>query len=190
MEWLFMDGSKIVKAINHIVTILAFAVLIAMLFMVLSMRVSGGEANPFGYQIKSVLSGSMEPAIQTGSVISIKETGADHHFAKDDVITFITDDDMIVTHRINQVQNDGKSYITKGDANDAVDLEPVRQENIIGMYSGFTIPYLGYVANFVNSGKGAALLFILPGIGFLFYSVLLISRAFRSIDTKHYVESD
>lgn len=152
--------------------------------MVISMRASGGEASLFGYQIKSVLSGSMEPNIQTGSIITLKETDNNHHFKKNDVITFKTTDNMIVTHRINQVQADGQSYITKGDANDATDIEPVKQENIIGMYSGFTIPYIGYVINFVNSREGAALLLVLPGLGFVIYSFLLIGKTLRSNDDK------
>lgn len=186
-----MKGKKILKAINHIVTFLVFAVLLTMLFTVISMRASGGEASLFGYQVKSVLSGSMEPDIQTGSIIAVKETGPDYHFKENDVITFKTDEDMIVTHRINQVKDEGKSYITKGDANDAADLEPALQENIIGTYNGFTIPYLGYVMNFVNSSEGAALLLVLPGVGLVVYSIVQIGRALRSIDrTKKELESN
>lgn len=56
----------------------------------------------------------------------------------------------MIIHRIEQVQNDDKSGITKGDANGAADLEPISQENIIGIYSGCTIPFLRYVFNYVN----------------------------------------
>lgn len=186
-----MKGRKIVKAINHIVTILVFAILLTMLFTVISMRASGGEASLFGYQFKSVLSGSMEPDIQTGSIIAVKETEADHPYKKNDVITFKTDDDMIVTHRINQVKDDGQVYVTKGDANDAPDLDPALQENIIGLYSGFTVPYLGYVMTFVNSSEGAALLLVLPGIGLVIYSIIQITRALRAIDRpKREMESN
>ncbi|GGK00255.1 S26 family signal peptidase [Lentibacillus kapialis] len=177
-----MKTRKIIKAINHIVTILVFAVLLTMLFTVITMRASGGEPSLFGYQFKSVLSGSMEPDIKTGSIIAVKETKDDYHFSKDDVITFKTENDKTVTHRIDQVRDNGQSYITKGDANDAADLDPVLQENIIGLYSGFTIPYLGYVMNFVNSNEVAALLLILPGIYLVIYSIFQIGRALRAID--------
>lgn len=85
----------------------------------------------FRYQMKAVLYSSMEPGIQTGSVIAIKEP--DYKFEKNDVITFIMKEEKIVTHRIDQVRNDDKSYVTKGDANDAADMEPVKQDSIIGI---------------------------------------------------------
>lgn len=172
-----MHGRKIGRLINKFVTMIVFLALIAMLLVVLSMRLSGGEASLFGYQMKAVLSGSMEPDISTGSVIAIKETTPDFQYETNDVITFITDDESIVTHRIKQVKKDGESYITKGDANNANDLDSVRPENIIGIYSGVSIPYLGYIAIFMNSGKGTALVLSLSGIGFLVFAFLLFKRA-------------
>ena len=170
-----------IKALKNIVTILLFAVLFILLFVVVSMKASGGEAGLFGYQIKSVLSGSMEPGIQTGSIIAVKETDTTHHFEKGDVITFLTDEGMVVTHRIEQVKDDGQTYITKGDANDGADLDPVMQENIIGKYSGVTVPYVGYAMSFLNSSKGAALLMVLPGIGLVIYSIIQIRQAIRTL---------
>ncbi|HLQ97621.1 MAG TPA: signal peptidase I [Candidatus Dormibacteraeota bacterium] len=182
---MFMRGRKIVNIINIIITTLLYAVLISVMAVVVSMRVSGEDVSLFGYKMKTVLSGSMEPGIQTGSIIAIKEPEPNYTFEKNDVITFITDEEKLITHRIDKVRNDNKSYVTKGDANDAVDLEPVRRENIIGVYTGFTIPYLGYVSTFVNSKEGLALLLILPGIGLIFYSVFLISKTFTKLDTTN-----
>lgn len=172
---------KGIKALKTTVTILLFAALFLMLFAVVSMKASGGEASLFGYHIKSVLSGSMEPGIQTGSIIAVKETDDAHHFEKGDVITFVADEGMIVTHRIDQVQEEGQTYITKGDANDAADMDPVMQENIIGKYSDVTIPYIGYALNFLNSSKGASLLMVLPGIGLIIYSIVQIRQALRTL---------
>lgn len=177
-----MSGKKIVEWVNRVISILIFALLLTMLFTVIIMRASGGEASLFGYQIKSVLSGSMEPDIKTGSIIALQETGDDHEFKQNDVITFITEDGMTVTHRIDEVQDDGQSYITKGDANDAPDMDPVLQKDIIGLYNGFTIPYLGYVINFATSKEGSALLLVFPGMGLVLYSFLRIGRVVRSID--------
>lgn len=172
-----MSGKKIGRFVNTVMTFLMFLVLITILLMVLSMRASGGEANLFGYQLKTVLSGSMEPDIPTGSVIAMKETQPNYQYKTNEIITFRTNEEKIVTHRIEQVQEDNKSYITKGDANDAADLEPVRQENIVGVYSGFMIPYLGYITNFVHSGQGTALFLVIPGIGLVVYAFLLFRRA-------------
>lgn len=152
-------------------TTILFVTLFLALFLVISTKASGEDANLFGYQIKTVLSGSMEPEIKTGSIIVVKAGGDKTRFQPNDVITYITEENIPVTHRITEVLDGGEQYITKGDANDAVDLHPVLAENIVGEYVGFTVPYLGYVVSFATSNIGAALLLILPGI-------LLIVRAF------------
>lgn len=177
-----MKGKKIIKALNRIMTILLFSALFIVLFTVVSIKASGGEASVFGYQIKSVLSGSMEPDIQTGSIIAVKETDDTHQFKKGDIITFRADEGIIVTHRIEQVKASGQTYITKGDANDAADMEPVIKENIIGMYNGFTVPYIGYALNFLNSKNGASLLMVVPGIGLVIFSIIQIGRALRKVE--------
>lgn len=126
----------------------------------------------------------MEPNIQTGSIIAIKETDGQRDFQKGDVITFKTKDDILITHRIAQVNNDGQQYkyITKGDANDGPDIDSVLSENIVGVYTGFTIPYIGYLMNFANSSEGAALLLVLPGVCLILFSIITIFRALRNID--------
>lgn len=170
------------QAISSIITTVIFLVLIATLFLVVTTKLSGGEPQFFGYQLKTVLSGSMEPKIKTGSILSMKETEDPTSFQKGDVITFHTDDEILITHRITEVKQDGQSYITKGDANNAPDQEPVLAENIIGSYTGFTIPYVGYVLHFANTREGAALLLVIPGICLLLYSVVTIWKIFKEID--------
>ncbi|GGB48565.1 signal peptidase I [Virgibacillus dakarensis] len=177
-----MKAKSILKLISNIVTTLLFIVLLVTLFAVISMKASGGEASIFGYQIKTVLSGSMEPDIQTGSIITIKSTDGQQTFQKGDVVTFKTEEDIFVTHRIVQVKEDGQHYITKGDANDAPDMDPVSPGDIVGVYTGFTVPYVGYVMNFANSREGAALMLVLPGVCLLLYSMVTIWRALRQID--------
>jgi len=142
--------------------------------VVLSSRVSGGEPTILGYQVKTVLSGSMEPTIQTGSIISIK-LGNSSSYKKGDIITFRIDEKLI-THRISDVKqaNGQVSYTTKGDNNDGPDLWTVSSQDVVGKYTNYTIPYVGYAMNYANSKAGSALLLIVPGI-------LLIVSALRSI---------
>ena len=61
----------------------------------------------------------------------------------------------MATHRIDSVEGSGQtlSFITKGDANDAVDANPVLPGNIIGEYVA-VIPYAGYIINYVQSPSG------------------------------------
>ncbi|PFA66792.1 signal peptidase I [Bacillus sp. AFS015802] len=144
-------------------------------FIVLSSRLSGGEPTFRGYQVKAVLSGSMEPTFQTGSIISIKLGDEHTPYEKGDIITFRMEDKLI-THRIIDVLKDNGQavYKTKGDHNNGPDLWTVPSQTIIGKYTNFTIPYIGYALKFANSKAGSALLLIVPGI-------LLMISAFRSI---------
>jgi signal peptidase len=179
-----MTGKRVLKGISNLISTVLFLVLILTLFLVISTKASGGEANLFGYQLKTVLSGSMEPGIHTGSIISIKETADPTGLQEGDVITYQAADDMLITHRIIEVNDAGNQYITKGDANDAADREPVNAQNVIGTYTGFTVPYAGYVMNFANSSEGAALLLIIPGIFLIIYAGIMIWSALRKIDHK------
>ncbi len=63
------------KILSTSITVVLYAVLFMMIFVVVSSKASGGEPQFFGYQIKTVLSGSMEPGIQTGSIIAVKPGG-------------------------------------------------------------------------------------------------------------------
>jgi len=161
-----------------------FIVLVLTILFVISIRASGEEPAIFGYQFKTVLSGSMEPEIQTGSIIAVKPGGDMTRFNEGDIITFKIKENILVTHRIVEVNAGGKQYITKGDNNDVADSEPVIAENIVAHYTGFTVPYLGYIAHFFSTKQGIALMLILPGILLLGYSVINISQALQQIEKK------
>jgi len=177
-----MKRSKWLKAINYFVTTLMFAVLLLTVFLVVNSKITGGNATLFSYQMKAVLSGSMEPDIQIGSIIFIK-TGDDmQRFNKGDIITFEADENILVTHRIIDVVNGGQEYITKGDANNGADIDPVLADNVIGKYTGITIPYVGYVMNFASSKEGALLLLIVPGALLIIYAFISIWQAARMIE--------
>lgn len=177
-----MIVKRILKIISSLITTVLFFVLLFTLFLVISTKASGGEPSILGYQLKTVLSGSMEPEFQTGSILAIKETDDPTIYQKGDVITFQTEDENLVTHRITEVKQDGQLYVTKGDANDSIDREPVMADNIVGAYTGFTIPYIGYMMAFANTPEGAALLLVVPGVLLLFYSGFMIWQAFRQLD--------
>jgi signal peptidase I len=174
------------KWLNHIITGLLTFTLIFMVIVVISSKASGGEPNIMGYQLKTVLSGSMEPEINTGSIIAIKPGGDVNRFEKGDVITFLKPDNTLVTHRILEVRGSGdlKQYITKGDNNEDPDQEPVLSQNIIGEYVGFTLPFVGYLLDFAKSKEGTATLLILPGMLLLIYSGITIWRAIKEIDSN------
>lgn len=110
-----------------------------------------------GFQVFTVLSGSMEPTYHTGSLIYVKEVDYTEIEAGQ-VITFMLDEDTVATHRVVEVVPDTEDktvlrYRTKGDANDAEDGSLVHYKNVIGT-PVFTIPYLGFVANYIQNPPG------------------------------------
>ena len=110
-----------------------------------------------GFQVFTVLSGSMEPTYHTGSLIYVKEVDYTE-IEPGQVITFMLDEDTVATHRVVEVvpdENDATvlRYKTKGDANDAEDGSLVHYKNVIGS-PVFSIPKLGYFANYIQNPPG------------------------------------
>lgn len=115
---------------------------------------------PGGYKSLVVLSGSMEPAIRTGSVVVVQPRES---YGAGEVVTIskkLGGVDL-VTHRIVGVE--GEKIVTKGDANDAPDNWELTKEDIEGKVI-FSAPYLGYAVNFAKSVRGFMLLVILPAV--------------------------
>lgn len=177
-----MKWKKIRSVFDYILTTVLFITLLLTLFLVLSSKITD-DTGFFGYQSKVVLSGSMEPELKTGSVIFIKTGGDLTRFKKGDIITF-EEDNILITHRIVQSSESGKKYITKGDANNEIDLNPVLDEDIIGEFKGVSIPYIGYVTNLANSKEGTALLLILPGFLLITYSFITIWGVIRKVERE------
>lgn len=144
-----MKKSSIRKTWNVISSILvALVVLLALLLV---------GARLFGLQVYTVLSGSMEPTYHTGSLIYVKKV--DPYTIRDgQVITFMLDENTIATHRVVGVVPDEEDstvvrFRTKGDANETEDGGLVHYKNVIGT-PVFTIPYLGFVANYIQHPPG------------------------------------
>ena len=138
----------------------------------------------FGLQVFSVLSGSMEPEYHVGSLIYVKEV--DYTQLKSgDVITYMLSEDTVSTHRIVEVVPDQDDstvlrYQTKGDANEAADGTLVHYKNVIGT-PVFTIPYLGYVADFIQKPPGT---YAAIAIGAVVLALLFLPDLFREEEPK------
>ena len=139
-------GSKITGAIS---TILVVIVVIFALLLV--------GVRLIGFKPYTVLSGSMEPTYHTGSLIYVKSVDP-MTIEAGTPITFMLDEDTIATHRVVGVVPDEEDptvvrFRTKGDANDSEDATLVHYKNVIGVPK-FSIPYLGYVANYIQHPPG------------------------------------
>ena len=142
--------NKTVKKIwNWLTTILVVLVVILAILLV--------GARLIGLQVFTVLSGSMEPTYHVGSLIYVKKVDP-FQLKSGDVITFMLDEDTVATHRVADVIPDEEDasvirFRTKGDANEAEDGSLVHYRNVIGT-PVFTIPKLGYLANYIQHPPG------------------------------------
>lgn len=111
----------------------------------------------FGVRIYSVISGSMEPAIPTGSLLYITEAQPEE-IKEEEVIAFygVKDSASIITHRVVENRVVMGEFITKGDANQTQDMNPVPYDNFIGKVA-CTIPKAGKAAELFTSLEGKIL---------------------------------
>jgi len=112
------------------------------------------------YHAYIVQSGSMAPALKAGSIVF---TQSKDSYNSGEIITFKDTGGSLVTHRIISIsrENGNLIYQTKGDANEDPDGGFVKDKDIIGV-SIFSIPYIGYLADFVRTPKGFVILVVIP----------------------------
>ena len=103
-----------------------------------------------GYRPVVVLSGSMEPAFPVGSVIYYKAASFEQIQEGDPITFHAGEDGSLVTHRVVEKQELSSDFITKGDANETADPNPVSYDRVAGRASDVKIPYAGY---FVTYGR-------------------------------------
>ena len=104
----------------------------------------------FGYKPMIVLSGSMESSIYAGDLAFVKEVDTTS-LKENDIIAFRNETNTVTTHRIVEiVYEDGKQYFrTKGDNNNANDINLVEMDKVEGIYTG-RIPKLGNFLIFLH----------------------------------------
>lgn len=106
----------------------------------------------FGYSCLKVITGSMEPEIKAGENIIIKKC---KEYKIGDIITYVTKDLEIVTHRI--VSKEEEVYYTKGDANNIEDYNPISISQICGKvifhFNSFLPNSFFSFAKYVDSSK-------------------------------------
>jgi len=115
-----------------------------------------------GLKFFIVRSGSMAPAIKTGSVVMVKPE-ADYKIG--DIISFSLDEknEIPTTHRIKEIKikNGIQKFITQGDANNAPDMVEIEKENIIGKVI-LTVPLAGYLVAVAQKPSGYLALILIP----------------------------
>ena len=123
-----------------------------------------------------VLSGSMSgdapDHIEAGDLIFV-DKAVPGELKVGNVITFMQGS-TVVTHRIIEISTgeDGKlQFLTKGDANNTEDTEPVFEDDLVGIYIG-RIPMVGDLAIFMQTPLGMIVFIGIPLLAFLAYDII------------------
>lgn len=134
------------KVCNFLTTILILILLVLAIILI--------APGLLGYRSLAVLSGSMEPKIPVGSLVFAKEAEPSA-LEVGDVITYRLSGSTLVTHRV--IENDTASgqLITKGDANDVADSNPVEYQNVVGKVK-MHLPLIGYLSIYIKTPLGIA----------------------------------
>ncbi len=167
-----------------IISKLFYTVFVLLLLGVAGLFLASLLPIPGNVQIKIVKSGSMEPAIKTGSIVIVKPQAA---YAVGDIITFGEDTGAQIptTHRVVAIGGNFSNvfYMTKGDANEEADNVQIAQSDVEGRVIA-TIPFAGYVLDFAKKPLGFTLMIAIPASIIILDELLRIFQEVRSLRRK------
>ncbi|MEA3355222.1 MAG: signal peptidase I [Patescibacteria group bacterium] len=180
-----MINKKLKKIANIFQSILTVALTLVVLLLIFT------AFNPVKkFQVLRVMSGSMEPAIKTGSVI-ISQKINPSILKKDDIITYTSKDNpnISITHRLIEINSqDNKTiYTTKGDANSSQDIAEIKPSQIKGKVI-FSLPLLGYLSVWTKKPLGFGLLVVLPAVLIILSEILNIKKTIEKEVEKKYLQ--
>lgn len=131
------------KKINAFFTALIIFISLILLGLVYAPRL-------LGLQLYSIDTGSMAPTIPQGSLIYVKKYMSFEDYKVDDIVTFSDlSRETFFTHRIAEIDENQRSFVTKGDANEDIDPSPTDYMYAVGKVE-FSVPILGYVSSFLR----------------------------------------
>ncbi|MGD8192669.1 signal peptidase I [Brevibacillus ginsengisoli] len=164
-----------VKKILSVLTTTLLVLIVALCCFLFVGKMNGGKTTLLGNDIMVVLSGSMSPTFNTGSIVAVKPVEfSDIH--KGDIVTFKDLEQRTITHRVIDIV-DGQ-LITKGDANDGKDTSPVSKDRVIGKVQ-YSVPYAGYVIEFIKSKLGMLLFLAGPGLYLIISQIIKLFRIMK-----------
>lgn len=177
----------ILNIINGVSVIAIVSAVIVLLTVVLTK--SGDVPNILGYSVFRVMTGSMEPAIETDSLIVVERVDASEVKVRD-IISFFSQDPIhdgaVNTHRVVSIEQRGEEwdFVTKGDANQLEDKYLVSSEDLIGKVV-FISYMLGVFVHLLSNPLIFIPLIVLPML------VILVCNLSRTIRlTKNIVKEE
>lgn len=192
--------SKLMSGIIKTIRLIVNVFLILLSFIVISMFIlsninSKYMASTIGFEMRKVLSDSMQGTIDKGSIIVSSRTSA-QELESGDIITFSTNyfgQEKIITHRIISktpifsYDSFTYSFKTKGDNNPAPDPFTITSEDIISKFQ-FIVPGSEFLSNkiipYLKTPIGIATA-VISGVG-LVGGVVILNLIGKELSEKHY----
>lgn len=167
------------------------ALMVGFIAYIMVCSAKGKPVNVFGRSLLTVVTGSMEPSLHTGDYIYVKKVPADE-LEVGDIIAFRSEESdvsgKLVTHRIIEITPEG-DFITKGDANTIADSKRIRQDQIIGKYTG-KAKFFKWINSFADRRKLLLILVIIPMTLIALYEVRTISKLGETVREKQEADSE
>ncbi len=189
--------NKALKIIKNIAVwgLVVIAVLM-MIFTILTSTIASPNGGwLFGHKMYVVLSDSMKATdFDAGALIVVDDTQY-HELKVGDVITFRSpspeNEGEIVTHKIRKktLSEDGQGieYVTYGTTTGKNDTNAVTEFHYIGKYQ-WSIPWLGYVFNFLKTTPGYFVCIFIPFALLIIYQALNCVKLFRRYKAEQMAE--
>jgi len=200
-------NTKKTKKVSLLAVVSEIFQILLILFLVIFNIATFGVKIPFlsqqGFNFFAVTSGSMTPIIPVGALIRVSAINP-AELTKGDIITFNHSSDetesVYVTHRIDEIKKieevkqmrteDSEEeiekklttyeFVTKGDANNAVDASVVLWRKVVGKYE-WHLPYLGYLTAYAQTDLGFVLLVIIPAVILIVWEVISLALHLTSV---------
>lgn len=165
-------GKSVFYVLGIIVSVILLFILIMNLTIVFKSYFNPDKIPSFlGVKLFIVETDSMKPVFDGGDLIVTKKVDP-KTLEVGDVISF-TEGRVVVTHRIENVEQKGDEiyFVTKGDANNSIDIHPISENNVESIY-WFKIKRLGKFAMFMQTPSGMLVFIGIPLLGFIARDVL------------------
>lgn len=139
-----------------------------------------------GWNMFSVDSSSMTPKLPVNSLILVQKIEPEKIEVGDIVTYILNDNNILVTHRVVEIDSAKQTFTTKGDANESNDSAPVHWGNVVGKVV-FCVPGLGTPLRIITAEENRiAVISVIVGLFLLslFWDILIKNKSKRVEDKQ------
>jgi signal peptidase I len=172
--------------VTAFVRYIRFSIYTTMLVVILSICCAAGVLHSQRFELLSVQTGSMAPLFYAGDAVLVRPVTFSTIRAGD-VVSYRNPQkpSVIVSHRVQSINNEAGTLITKGDNIAAADI-PVAAGQLQGRVIQ-RIPAIGYVLNWLHQPAGLIALLYVPAALILVAEMRKIAHVFSAQSRKRYM---